>query len=81
MGSGVWGFRSRGLVGRVGVRGLEMAANLGKLKREELQVYEDVESLSVSLAAHVAHVASAAIQAHGAFSVVLSGGSLIKTLG
>ena len=58
-----------------------MAGNLGKLKREELQVYEDVGSLSGSLAAHVADVSSAAIEAHGAFSVVLSGGSLIKTLG
>lgn len=61
---------------------VDMAGNLGKLKKEEvLQVYEDVEELSVSLAAHVARVAEDAIAAHGAFSVVLSGGSLIKTLG
>jgi len=58
-----------------------MAGNLGKLKKEDLQVYQDADELSVSLAAHVARVAEDAIAAHGAFSVVLSGGSLIKTLG
>jgi 6-phosphogluconolactonase len=59
-----------------------MAPSLGKLNRaEHLQVYDDVGSLSVSLAAHVAGVAAAAVEARGAFSVVLSGGSLIKTLG
>lgn len=69
------------VVAKVGAGRVEMAGGLGKLKREQLQVYEDVEVLSVSLAAHVADVASAAIAARGAFSVVLSGGSLIKTLG
>jgi len=60
---------------------VDMAGNLGKLKKEDLQVYQDAEELSLSLAAHVARVAEDAIAAHGAFSVVLSGGSLIKTLG
>lgn len=56
-------------------------AGLGKLsKEEELQVYPNVEELSVSLAAHVANVAASAVEARGVFSVVLSGGSLIKTL-
>lgn len=56
-------------------------AGLGKLnKEEELQVYPNVEELSVSLAAHVADVSASAVEARGSFSVVLSGGSLIKTL-
>jgi 6-phosphogluconolactonase len=56
-------------------------AGLGKLnKEEELQVYPNVEELSVSLAAHVADVSASAVEARGGFSVVLSGGSLIKTL-
>lgn len=58
-----------------------MASNLGKLKRDDLHVYQDVDLLSVSLAKHVAGVAEESIAARGAFSVVLSGGSLIKTLG
>ncbi|KAG0562054.1 hypothetical protein KC19_9G114000 [Ceratodon purpureus] len=84
-GLGATGFRSsalvRTVVAKAGTGKVEMAGNLGKLKREELQVYEDGESLSVSLAAHVADVATAAIEARGAFTVVLSGGSLIKMLG
>lgn len=50
-------------------------------KEEELQVYENVEELSVSLTAHVAQVAQVAVEATKAFSVVLSGGSLVKSLG
>ena len=55
--------------------------SMGKLKREELQVYETAEELTVSLAEHVAHVSAEAVKARGVFTVVLSGGSLIKMLG
>jgi 6-phosphogluconolactonase len=46
-----------------------------------LQVYENVEELSDSLAEHVAQLSASAVKDRGAFTVVLSGGSLIKTLG
>ena len=77
----VSGLKSVKLVSRSSVVAARAMAG-GKLSRaDHLQVYDDVPALTVSLAAHVANVAAAAIEARGAFSVVLSGGSLIKTLG
>jgi hypothetical protein len=74
------GVRSERFKVRATGTGIGMAG-LGKLnKEEELQVYPNVEELSVSLAAHVADVSASAVEARGGFSVVLSGGSLIKTL-
>ncbi|CAM6049478.1 unnamed protein product [Sphagnum compactum] len=57
-------------------------ASFGKLDKDlHLQVYENVEELSDSLAEHVAQLSASAVKDRGAFTVVLSGGSLIKTLG
>jgi hypothetical protein len=57
-------------------------ASFGKLDKDlHLQVYENVEELSNSLAEHVAQLSASAVKDRGAFTVVLSGGSLIKTLG
>ncbi|KAL2611898.1 hypothetical protein R1flu_023590 [Riccia fluitans] len=47
----------------------------------ELRVFETVKQLGEDLAPYVAEISNSAVEARGAFSIVLSGGSLISTMG
>lgn len=50
-------------------------------KRGDVKVFDGVDELATSLADYVAELSDAAVKERGAFSVVLSGGSLISTMG
>lgn len=69
--------RSNRSSGRV----LAMARSVELKKGVELKVYEKSGELGEDLAAYVAGLSESAIREKGSFSVVLSGGSLISTLG
>lgn len=58
-----------------------MARSVELKKGVELKVYEKSGELGEDLAAYVAGLSESAIREKGSFSVVLSGGSLISTLG
>ncbi|XP_010048719.2 probable 6-phosphogluconolactonase 4, chloroplastic [Eucalyptus grandis] len=71
------GARSRNLVPRAKSSMAGAATESGKKK---VEVFETEEDLAVSLAKYAADLSAKFVEERGAFSVVLSGGSLIKSL-
>ncbi|KAJ4915683.1 putative 6-phosphogluconolactonase 1 [Raphanus sativus] len=49
--------------------------------RGEIRVHENLEELSIGLVDYIAEISEASILEHGAFCIVLSGGSLISLMG
>ncbi|CAE5957393.1 unnamed protein product [Arabidopsis arenosa] len=49
--------------------------------RGEIRVHENLEELSIDLVDYIAEISEASIKEHGAFCIVLSGGSLISFMG
>ncbi|KAL1220057.1 putative 6-phosphogluconolactonase 1 [Cardamine amara subsp. amara] len=49
--------------------------------RGEIRVHENLEELSIDLVDYIAEISEASIKDHGAFCIVLSGGSLISLMG
>lgn len=49
--------------------------------RGEIRVHENLEELSIELVDYIAEISEASIKEHGAFCIVLSGGSLISLMG
>ncbi|KAG5392015.1 hypothetical protein IGI04_021978 [Brassica rapa subsp. trilocularis] len=54
---------------------------LGLIKTGEIRVHENLEELSTGLVDYIAEISEASILKHGAFCIVLSGGSLISLMG
>ncbi|MCO5548020.1 hypothetical protein L7F22_001476 [Adiantum nelumboides] len=72
-----WSCERRSLLLRA-EKGRRVAAMAGK--RGDVRVFEGVQELATSLADHIAELSDAATKERGAFSVALSGGSLISTM-
>nr|VDC65627.1 unnamed protein product [Brassica rapa] len=54
---------------------------LGLIKTGEIRVHENLEELSTGLVDYIAEISEASILKHGAFCIVLPGGSLISLMG
>lgn len=59
----------------------KMALTWTHKDREEIRVHESLEELSIDLVDYIAEISEASIKEHGAFCIVLSGGSLISLMG
>ncbi|KAF8042822.1 hypothetical protein BT93_A1219 [Corymbia citriodora subsp. variegata] len=71
------GARPRNLVARARS---SMAGTATESGRKKVEVFDTEEDLAVSLAKYAADLSAKFVEERGAFSVVLSGGSLIKSL-
>jgi hypothetical protein len=58
-----------------------MALSGDHKNRGELRIYESVDEVKTVLAEYIAELSDAAVQDHGFFSLVISGGSLIDLMG
>lgn len=58
-----------------------MALSGDRKNRGELRIHDNLDDLKAVLADYVAEISDAAVQERGAFSIALSGGSLIGLMG